>query len=92
MYTIEVFGEPGANLEEIRKDVINRTGTAPQFHDKGTHVVAHHKLDYDLLKAIQDMPNVREVVGTSGGSTASIGATHEPSTRESRKKSLSRNY
>jgi len=55
-------------------------------------MVAHHKLDYELLKEIQDMPNVREVVGTYGGSTASIGASHEPSTKESRRESLSRNY
>jgi hypothetical protein len=79
MYTVEVFVEPGTDTEEIRNTVIRETGSAPQFHDKGTHVVAHHKMDYDLLKVINDYPGVKEVVGTYMGSQASIGASHEPS-------------
>jgi hypothetical protein len=63
------------------------TGTAPQFHDHGTHIVTYHKLDHDLLKQIQDHPEVKEVVGTYMGSMASIGASYEPSTYASRKES-----
>jgi len=40
------------------------TGMAPQFHDNATHLVAQHKLDYELLKQIQDHPKVIEVTGT----------------------------
>ena len=54
------------------------TGTAPQLHDNSTQIVAHHKLDYELLKKIQDYPNIVEVKGTYMGSMASIGASHEP--------------
>ncbi len=92
MYTIETFIEEGADLEEIRNDVIRMTGTAPQFHDRGTHLVAHHKLDYDLLKQIQDHPNVKEVTGNYTGSDASIGASHEFETAAGRKESPNRTY
>lgn len=92
MYTVETFVEEGGDPEEIRNEVIRMTGTAPQFHDSGTHMVAHHRLDYDLLKQIQDHPNVKEVTGNYAGSDASIGASHESSTATGRKESPSRNY
>lgn len=79
MYTVEAFVKEGANAEEIRDEVMRLTGTAPQLHDNSTHIVAHHKLDYELLKKIQDYPNIVEVKGTYMGSMASIGASHEPS-------------
>ena len=79
MYTLETFTEEGTNNEEIRNDVIQKTGMAPQFFDKGTHIVVHHKLDYDLLKYINDHPKVIEIRGTYMGSMASIGASYESS-------------
>ena len=79
MYTIETFTEEGTNHEEIRNDVIQKTGMAPQFFDKGTHIVVHHKLDYDLLKYINDHSQVVEIRGTYMGSMASIGASYESS-------------
>lgn len=79
MYTLETFAEEGTNNEEIRNDVIQKTGMAPQFFDKGTHIVVHHKLDYDLLKYINDHPKVVEIRGTHMGSMASIGASYESS-------------
>jgi hypothetical protein len=92
MYTIETFVEEGGNAEDIRKEVMRMTGMTPQMHDRATHIVAQHKLDYELLKEIQDHPQVKEVTGTFMGSMASIGASHEPSTETSRKESQSRNY
>ena len=79
MYTVETFTEKGTNHEEIRNDVIRMTGMAPQFFDKGTHIVVHHELDYDLLKYINDHPKVIEIRGTYMGSMASIGASYESS-------------
>lgn len=92
MYTVETFVEDGGDPEEIRKEVMRMTGMAPQMHDNATHIVAQHKLDYELLKEIQDHPRVKEVTGTYMGSMASIGTSHEPSTQASRKESQSRNY
>jgi hypothetical protein len=79
LYTVEAFTKEGGNSEEIRNDIIQKTGMAPQFFDKGTHVVVHHKLDYDLLKYINDRPDVVEIKGTYGGSMASIGSSYESS-------------
>jgi hypothetical protein len=84
MYTVEAFVEEGGNSEEIRQEVIRMTGMTPQLHDRATHLVAHHRLDFELLKKIQDHPKVKEVTGTYMGSDASIGASHEPSTQASR--------
>lgn len=92
MYTVETFVDDGSSTEEIRNEVIRATGTTPQFYDHGTHVVTHHKLDYELLKQIQDRQEVQEVTGTYMGSDASIGASHEPSTDANRRESQSRNY
>lgn len=68
MYTIETFVEDGGDPEEIRKEVIQMTGMAPQMHDNATHIMAQHKLDYELLKQIQNHPKVKEVTGTYMGS------------------------
>jgi hypothetical protein len=78
-YTIETFLEKGANTEEIRNEIIRMTEMAPQFFDKGTHIVVHLGLDYDLLKYINDRSKVVEIKGTYMGSMASIGASYESS-------------
>ncbi|TLY06816.1 MAG: hypothetical protein E6K88_07520 [Thaumarchaeota archaeon] len=64
MYTIETCIEEGGDTEAIRSQVIRMTGTAPAIFDRGTHLVASHKLDYELLKEIQDHPKVIELKGT----------------------------
>ena len=79
MYTIETWVELGGDTQAIRDQVIQMTGTAPQIYDKGTHLVANHPIDYDLLKKIQDHPKVIEVKGTYMGSSASIGPSQESS-------------
>lgn len=79
MYTMETFVEKGTNSEEIRNEIIRDTGMAPQFFDKGTHIVVHHKLDYDLLKLMNDHPGVVEIRGTYMGSMASTGASYDSS-------------
>jgi hypothetical protein len=79
MYTIETFMEKGTNTEEIRNEIIRMTEMVPQFFDKGTHIVVHHEMDYDLLKYINDHPGVVEIKGTYAGSMASIGASYESS-------------
>jgi hypothetical protein len=85
MYTIETFTEKGTNSEEIRNEIIRMTGMAPQFFDKGTHIVVNHKLDYDMLKYINDHPKVIEIRGTYMGSMASMGASYESSAETRRR-------
>ena len=79
MYTVEAFLKEGGNSEEIRNEVIRLTGMVPDFYDKGTHVVANFELDYDLLKYINDQPQVVEIKGRYTGSMASLGASYEAS-------------
>ncbi len=57
----------------------------PTFYDNGTCIVLHHKLDYDILKQINDFDDILEVTGTYMGSMTSIGPSHEPSTDAHRK-------
>ncbi len=79
MYTVETWVEEGGDIEAIRSQVIRMTGTVPQIFDRGSHLVASHRLDYELLKEIQDHPKVLEVKGTFLGSNASMGAALESS-------------
>ncbi len=85
MFTVEAFVKKGVDTEKVRNEIIRVTGMAPSFHDKGTHIVAHHKLDFDLLKQINDVDYVLEVRGTYTGSSASMGPSHEP-THEHKKR------
>ena len=57
----------------------------PAFYDNGTHIIVHHKLDYDILKQINDIDDILEVTGTYTGSMMSIGPSQEPSTHAHRK-------
>jgi hypothetical protein len=60
--------------------------TIETFTEEGTNqeeirndIIQNHKLDYDVLKYINDHPKVVEVKGTYMGSMASIGASYESS-------------
>jgi len=68
MYTVESFMKEGLDTEKIRSDVIRVTGMTPAFYDNRTHIVVHHKLDYDTLKQINDFDDILEVTGTYMGS------------------------
>jgi hypothetical protein len=78
IYTLEVFIKPKQNTEEIRNRIINETGMVPAFYDGGTHVVVAHKIDFDILKVINDIETVERIRGTyAGGGMASIGPVYE---------------
>ncbi|MEO9319398.1 MAG: hypothetical protein ABI361_01870 [Nitrososphaera sp.] len=97
MYTIEAFlkrseGQEEVRAEAIRQQIMDLTGMAPEIFDNATHVVVNYKLDYELLKEIQNRPEVEEVTGSYMGSMASIGAAHERSTQAGRRDSEYRYY
>ena len=78
IYTLEVFIKPKQNTDEIRNRIINETGMVPAFYDGGTHVVVAHKIDFDILKMINDTETVERIRGTyAGGGMASIGPVYE---------------
>ena len=77
IYTLEVFLKPNQNTEEIRNRIISETGMTPAFYDNGTHLVVAHKIDFNMLKMINDIDFVERIRGTYSGSMASIGPSYE---------------
>jgi hypothetical protein len=77
VYTLEVFIKPNQNTEEIRNRIMNITGAAPAFYDSGTHIVVAHRVNFDLLKMINDNEFVERIRGTFIGGMASIGPSYE---------------
>lgn len=78
LYTMEVFIKPNQDTEELRKTIIAETGMSPAFYDHGTHVVVAHKIDFKMLKTINDIDYVERVRGTyAGGGMASIGPAYD---------------
>jgi hypothetical protein len=50
----------------------------PAFYDSGTHVVVAHRINFDLLKMINDNEFVEVIRGSySFGGTASIGPSYD---------------
>jgi hypothetical protein len=77
IYTLEVFLKPNPNTEEIRNRIISETGMTPAFYDNGTHIVVAHKIDFNMLKMINDIDFVERIRGTYSGSMASIGPSYD---------------
>src|SRR5919106_4256884 len=77
IYTLEVFLKPNQNTEEIRNRIISETGMTPAFYDNGTHLVVAHKIDFNMLRMINDIDFVERIRGTYSGSMASIGPSYD---------------
>jgi hypothetical protein len=77
IYTLEVFLKPNQNTEEIRNRIISETGMTPALYDNGTHLVVAHKIDFNMLKMINDIDFVERIRGTYSGSIASIGPSYD---------------
>ena len=77
LYTVEVFTKDGTDPEKSKDHILETTGTVPSIYDKGTHYVSHHPLNLDILKKLNDIDYVLEVMGDYTGSGASIGPQHD---------------
>lgn len=77
MYTIEVFTKEGTDPQKSRDHILKTTGSVPAIYDNGTHYVSHHLLNLEILKKLNDIDYVLEVMGDYSGSEASIGPTHD---------------
>jgi hypothetical protein len=78
LYTLEVFIKPKQNTEEIKNRIINETGMVPAFYDRGTHIVVAHRVNFNLLKMINDIDFVERIRGTyARGGMASIGPVYD---------------
>jgi hypothetical protein len=77
MYTVEVFTKDGTDPQKSRDHILKTTGSVPTIFDKGTHYVSHHRLNLEILKKLNDIDYVLEVMGDYTGSGASIGPQHD---------------
>ena len=77
IYTLEIFLKPNQNTEEIRNRIISETGMIPAFYDNKTHVIVAHKIDFNMLKMINDIDFVERIRGTYSGSMASLGPSYD---------------
>lgn len=77
IYTLEVFVKPGQDTNEIRNRIVRETGMVPVFYDEGTHIVVAHRVNFDMLKMINDLEFVDRIRGTYAGVQASIGPVYE---------------
>jgi hypothetical protein len=77
MYTVEVFTKEGTDPQKSRDHILQTTGSVPAIFDKGTHYVSHHRLNLEILKKLNDIDYVLEVMGDYTGSGASIGPQHD---------------
>jgi hypothetical protein len=77
IYTVEVFTKEGTNPEKSKDHILQTTGTAPSVHDNGTHYVSTHRITLEILKKLNDIDYVEEVMGDYTGSASSLGARHE---------------
>ena len=77
IYTVEVFTKEGTNPEKSKEHILETTGTVPSIYDNGTHYVSTHHLTLEILKKLNDIDYVLEVMGDYTGSASSTGARHE---------------
>ena len=76
VYTVEVFTKEGTNSEKSRDLILQATGTAPSVYDNGTHYVITHNLTLEVLKNLNDIDYVLDIMGDYTGGGASIGPQH----------------
>jgi hypothetical protein len=77
IYTVEVFTKEGTNPEKSKDHIMQTTGTVPAIFDNGTHYVSTHRITLEILKKLNDIDYVEEVMGDYTGSASSLGPRHD---------------
>jgi hypothetical protein len=77
IYTVEVFTKEGTNPEKSKERILQTTGTVPAIYDKGTHYVSTQRMTLEMLKKLNDIDYVLEVMGDFTGGASSIGPQHD---------------
>ncbi len=70
VYTVEVFTKDGTGAEKSRDHIMQTTGTVPSIYDNNTHYVSTHRLTLEILKKLNDIDYVLEVMGDYNGGMA----------------------
>ena len=77
IYTVEVFTKEGTNPEKSKERILQTTGTVPAIFDNGTHYVSTQRMTLEMLKKLNDIDYVLEVMGDYTGGASSIGPQHD---------------
>lgn len=77
VYTVEVFTKEGTNPEISKERILQTTGTIPAIYDNGTHYVSTQRMTLDMLKKLNDIDYVVEVMGDYTGGASSTGPRHD---------------
>lgn len=77
IYTVEVFTKEGTNPEKSKDHIMQTTGTVPAIFDNGTHYVSTHRITLEILKKLNDIDYVEEVMGDYTGNASSLGPRHD---------------
>ena len=77
IYTVEVFTKEGTSPEKSKEHILQTTGTVPAIYDNGTHYVSTHPLTLEILKKLNDIEYVQDVMGDYTGGASSRGPQHE---------------
>lgn len=77
VYTVEVFTKEGTNPEKSKERILQTTGTIPAIYDNGTHYVSTQRMNLDMLKKLNDIDYVVEVMGDYTGGASSTGPRHD---------------
>jgi len=77
VYTVEVFTKDGINPEKSKERILQTTGTVPAIYDNGTHYVSTQHMTLEMLKKLNDIDYVLEVMGDYTGGASSIGPRHD---------------
>lgn len=77
VYTVEVFTIEGTNPEKSKERILQTTGTIPAIYDNGTHYVSTQRMTLDMLKKLNDIDYVVEVMGDYTGGASSTGPRHD---------------
>lgn len=77
VYTVEVFTKEGTNPEKSKERILQTTGTIPAIYDNGTHYVSTQHMTLEMLKKLNDIDYVLEVMGDYTGGASSTGPRHD---------------
>jgi hypothetical protein len=77
VYTVEVFTIEGTNPEKSKERILQTTGTIPAIYDNGTHYVSTQRMTLEMLKKLNDIDYVLEVMGDFTGGASSTGPRHD---------------
>jgi hypothetical protein len=77
LYLIEVFTQPGVDVQRMRELHIAKTGVAPAIYDIDAYYAAHHRLTLEMLNEISQIEGIIEITGEYTDGIGNYAASYE---------------